>query len=253
MQLGPTSRIPATAAAAVRRSSAALPSGPVSPKPDVSTIAARQPARAASATAAWAAAAGTDTRARSTDWSRAGTARTPSTSPAAGLTGTTRPRNPPVSAFLSRTWPSLRSSREAPYTATERGSKIASTRPIVRETPQGVASAARRAAAAAVRPRSGHVESHRQRVEGRQRAPAAGDHRGRFRLPVEAEVGQPIEQDADGHRDLHTRELLPEAHVRAGRERQVLLGRPPDVETVGVGPAALVAVGRAEAQGDVGP
>src|SRR5262249_25928544 len=85
------------------------------------------PARAASATAATALMAGTEISARSTPSSRDGVARTPRISPPAGFTAMTRPSKPPPRTFRNSVWPSFRSSREAPYTATERGSKNAST------------------------------------------------------------------------------------------------------------------------------
>ena len=49
---------------------------------------------------------------------------------------------------------------------------------------------------------------------------------------------------------LHAREVQPEAHVRAPREREVLLRRPEDVEGLGVLPVALVVVGRADVHRD---
>src|SRR5437588_464149 len=56
MQLGPTRRMSASRARAASRCSTARPASPVSPKPEARTMAARHPARAASATATRAAA-----------------------------------------------------------------------------------------------------------------------------------------------------------------------------------------------------
>jgi hypothetical protein len=92
---GPISRIPALRAASRMRCSVALPSGvPISPKPEVMTIATRTPDSAHVSTASSAALPATAmiaTSGVSCSASRSGYAATPCTSVRLGLIGYTRP------------------------------------------------------------------------------------------------------------------------------------------------------------------
>ena len=113
--------MPARAPMAPRRCWAARPSPPVSPNPEVSTIAARAPAAAASDMAASTDAAGTEINARSTGPSSTGEVCSPSAVPAVGLMARMS-SNVELMALRSSRFPSLDGSRvEAPKTATDRG------------------------------------------------------------------------------------------------------------------------------------
>ena len=69
---------------------------------------------------------------------------------------------------------------------------------------------------------------------------------------VEAEVREAVEQQVEDDRGLHAGQVQPEAEVRAVGEADVGSAGPVDVEAVGVVPALLVVVGRAEVADDGG-
>ena len=64
--------------------------------------------------------------------------------------------------------------------------------------------------------------------------------------------GQPVEQQVQHDGGLHAGQVQAEAQVRAVGEADVGAARPVDVEAVGVVPALLVVVGRAEVADDGG-
>ena len=65
------------------------------------------------------------------------------------------------------------------------------------------------------------------------------------------EIRKPVEQRVEDESHLHPGEVHPEAHVGAEGEGQVLLLGTMDVESLGIGKARLVAIRRAEGDGDL--
>lgn len=131
-EFGPKSSIPASRATRVSSCSARKPCLPVSRKPAASTMAARTPREARSASSGRAAARGRQSTARSTPRGKsaeeargASPATLSPAAAAAGLTAWTAPLYPAAKMFASTMPPTLDRLREAPTTATEAGAKSA--------------------------------------------------------------------------------------------------------------------------------
>ena len=91
------------------------------------------------------------------------------------------------------------------------------------------------------------IQRHRDREKPAKSCPAAA-HGG----AGQGIAGKPRQEAADGDAPFQPRHVEADAHVRARAEGQVTVGLARDVEPVGIGKLGRVAIGRADADGEIG-